>query len=175
MEIDELITNHPVKIIADDDKRYGVNVIERLSAKISIGQVPDNLETPCLEWIGYKDRAGYGKIKIEGESKSAHRVAWEASSRIELPSDVYVCHHCDNPSCINPTHMFPGTSTENNHDMMEKGRFIPAPGRPKLTEEKVKDIRDNNMTAKEAALKYPEVKIRNLRDVVAGRTWKEVK
>lgn len=127
MNFDDLIKNHPIKLIADDDPRYDARLAERMASGIEIGQKRNNLSTPCLDWTKYKDRDGYGQIKVNGVNEQAHRVAWELASRIELPSDVFVCHHCDNPACIDPTHMFPGTSTENNHDMIKKGRAVPPP------------------------------------------------
>jgi hypothetical protein len=164
----------PVKIIADDDPRYSAKVLERLSARIALGGTPEHLTTPCIEWTGSRHTAGYGTIKVEGEVKKTNRLVWEAIAGLELPKEIFVCHHCDNPGCMNPHHLFLGTNNDNNQDMFSKGRGVPPPGNPKLTEEKVRDIRTRNMSVKEAAIAYPEVKERNLREVVAGRTWKHV-
>jgi len=79
----------------------------------------------CWNFTEYKDKLGYGKVKFRGKPLLAHRVAfWITFGHI--PEGLLVCHHCDNPSCINPQHLFLGTHYENTMDAMRKGRkFIP--------------------------------------------------
>lgn len=64
---------------------------------------------------------GYGQLAIGGKHYAAHRLAYEAH-RGPIPAGAYVCHTCDNPSCVNPLHLFVGTAKDNNDDMMRKGR-----------------------------------------------------
>lgn len=75
----------------------------------------------CLEFIGRKGNGGYGVCKHEGKEWRTHRLVYYLVTGIH-PSNLFVCHHCDNPPCINPAHLFLGTSKDNHYDMMKKGR-----------------------------------------------------
>ena len=75
----------------------------------------------CIEWEGGRIPDGYGQRYIDGRPYLAHRWAWmEANGPI--PEGMCVCHHCDNPPCINPQHLFLGTQRDNVHDMFNKSR-----------------------------------------------------
>lgn len=75
----------------------------------------------CFEWTGFKVRKGYGTIKIAGKPRRVHRVAWEIENGL-IPADLFVCHKCDNPSCVNVQHLWLGTAADNAADMVNKGR-----------------------------------------------------
>ena len=82
----------------------------------------------CWVWTGGKTKkeSGYGQFGINGRMKLAHRISWKITYG-EIPkSDEYngtcICHSCDYRPCVNPTHLFPGTQTENMQDMLEKYR-----------------------------------------------------
>jgi hypothetical protein len=92
-------------------------------------QGPDD----CWPWLGCKNLKGYGNFRIGKLRYKAHRVAWELTYG-PIPECLCCCHHCDNPACVNPKHLFLGTDQDNMDDMEVKGRA-------KLTEEQVIEIR----------------------------------
>lgn len=104
--------------------------------------IPSN-DKGCMEWIGSK-RNGYGRIRINGKVISAHRLSYEINVG-KIPDGMCVCHFCDNPSCVRPSHLFIGTLKDNNRDRAKKGRTFIASGQKngnsKLTDKQVKDIK----------------------------------
>lgn len=76
----------------------------------------------CWPWTGALFRSGYGMIGIENQARRANRIAWQLTHG-EIQPGLLVCHHCDNPPCVNPTHLFLGTAQDNTNDMMRKGRI----------------------------------------------------
>jgi hypothetical protein len=76
----------------------------------------------CWEYTGARTARGYGRLGVEGHSVLAHRYSWELTHGTKLSPDVLVCHHCDNPCCVRPDHLFLGSSADNNRDMAAKGR-----------------------------------------------------
>lgn len=98
-------------------------------------------DSGCLEWMGDKDRNGYGKMwvrEVPGKRKmQAHRWAYEHFIG-PIPDSLLVCHRCDNPSCVTPEHLFLGTHQDNRIDCVRKNRHNV---RHKLTVEIANQIR----------------------------------
>ena len=83
-------------------------------------------KTQCWEWTHALDQRGYGFIHAERGMEKAHRYSWRIHFG-EIPvgegyHGTCVCHHCDNPACVNPSHLFLGSMQDNVDDMMAKGR-----------------------------------------------------
>jgi hypothetical protein len=79
----------------------------------------------CWEWQGSRNPDGYGNVRAYRERRTlkCHRVAYELSYG-EAPSELHVLHHCDNPACVRPDHLFLGTHTDNMRDKERKGRSV---------------------------------------------------
>jgi hypothetical protein len=75
----------------------------------------------CHLWTGARNIWGYGRHKINGKTCAAHRTAWELVNG-SVPVGLLVLHHCDNPRCVNPAHLYVGTQADNMRDMMARGR-----------------------------------------------------
>jgi hypothetical protein len=79
----------------------------------------------CWLWTGTINKAGYGQITPrKGHKALAHRLSW-MMLRGDIPPGMCVLHHCDNPPCVNPEHLFIGTAKDNMQDMYRKGRARP--------------------------------------------------
>lgn len=75
----------------------------------------------CWEWHGELNERGYGRMKIGKKNKKAHRLSYEHFTGRSL-GKLLCCHTCDNPSCVNPNHLFAGTHRDNAQDCVRKGR-----------------------------------------------------
>lgn len=153
-----------------------VPLIERFWSRVVIKS-----DDECWEWIGNKSHNGYGTMAIShGVMIRAHRLSWMLCCG-DLQKDILVLHHCDNPSCVNPKHLFIGTHKDNAVDAKVKGRWTRGEksGRSKLKESDVKLIRERyknkerNLTKK--ASKEFGVSTSAIKFILYGRNWKEVK
>lgn len=94
------------------------NPIEYFFKMISSTSNPNN----CWEWTGKKDQDGYG-IFYYKRSIKAHRYSIELYDR-KIPEGFLACHKCNNPSCVNPDHIYIGTHQQNMDDKKQKYRNI---------------------------------------------------
>ncbi len=92
---------------------------------VFLRRLVDETERPrmgCWTFLGQWKRSDrYGRMQIDGLITYAHRIAY-ALAFGPIPADLFVCHHCDNPQCVRPDHLFLGTQADNVKDMWAKGR-----------------------------------------------------
>jgi hypothetical protein len=151
---------------------FSTTDIQRLQAKICF----DGL-TKCWEWLAGTDKDGYGKFWINGETLRAHRVVFTMMFG-KVPNGLCVCHVCDNPGCVNPAHLWAGTTNDNNVDKGEKNRapFGINHGRHKLPVEKVRRI----MELKAKGIGPSEIgrqvglSVGHVSNVYYGKTWNRI-
>lgn len=141
-------------------------------------------ESTCHYWSGSVDRSGYGYFKINGKTIKAHRASY-LLHKDEIPQGFFVCHSCDNPTCVNPDHLWVGTARDNNMDMTKKGRqrhpghgkdyYGPKNPNAKLSEEDLDFIVKNYKRGKaeELSKKFNVHKVTILRAVAAFRCKQE--
>ncbi len=88
-------------------------------------KVARSSDSQCWEWQANKNNNGYGLFRPGGTApkRLAHRLSFEAANG-PIPPGMFVCHKCDNPKCVNPSHLFLGDSRANVADMIAKGRKV---------------------------------------------------
>jgi hypothetical protein len=131
----------------------------------------------CWEWEGGLSTRGYGRLTVGGRKVLAHRFSYELH-RGPIPRGLFVCHHCDNPRCVNPGHLFPGTVTDNSRDMVGKGRQARAEGadnpNAKLSAAEVREgirLREAGVPRREVAGRFG-ISERMVSWITTGRSWK---
>lgn len=139
-----------------------------------------DLNSGCWLWSGAVSGCGYGVVAAKGKTLRAHRFFYEAHVG-PIPPDLFVCHKCDTPLCVNPDHLFLGTQKDNTQDALRKGRPMgtktPVHGErqhsAKLTEEDVRLIRSSGWTQMVCAA-YFGVGQNAISKIRRGVTWKHV-
>jgi hypothetical protein len=138
-------------------------------------------DNECWNWLGQTIK-GYGRISAgqRGDnSLGAHRVSWEIHNNQKIPNGMFVMHSCDNPSCVNPTHLSIGTPKDNSDDMIAKGRkkiVIPLGeknGKAIINADIVRLIRNSDLSNAKLAR---QLNVSNgcIRSVRSKRTWKHI-
>lgn len=141
--------------------------------------------TQCWLWTGASNSTRYGRMSRGAPSREivlAHRVSYELHNG-PIPNGLWVLHHCDNPPCVNPAHLFLGDQKANMQDAKAKGRAVDPPHRQgeahhsaKLTEEQVRSARRRiaaGETHASIATSYG-VSTAAISLIAMGRNWKHL-
>ncbi len=129
----------------------------------------------CWVFKGPKTDRGYGKVGHAGQTMSAHRIMFE-STHGEICDGRLVRHTCDNPPCVNPLHLVPGTDQDNSDDKVARGRHLSRSSHPraKLSESDIPKIRSliaaGNHTQREIGRMFG-VSPGTISQIKTGRGW----
>ncbi len=131
--------------------------------------------TGCHLWLGgwSKNPNGYGTYGVgsgHGRHGKAHREAWRRVNG-EIPEGMQVCHRCDTPACVNPEHLFLGTSQDNTDDKMRKGRHDAGIGNTRLRDCEVEEIRRLYGTGRVSQRMFRTTQA-NVWAIVNDKTWR---
>jgi DNA-binding XRE family transcriptional regulator len=129
----------------------------------------------CWEWTASVGSHGYGQIWDGFTNWLAHRFSYHIHHG-PIPDGLFVCHHCDNKRCVNPDHLFLGTTDENMADAVRKGRMESGEDRynSKLTEPEVLEIvaRHDAGESQSALAEDYGVSRGTINSIVAGYSWR---
>lgn len=133
----------------------------------------------CWIWTGHIDYKGYGTFRgYNGKMTKAHAFSYRLHHG-KIPRDnshfgrLFILHHCDNPPCVNPDHLFLGTNADNRADVVAKGRKV---GNSKLTWDEVREVRRLWQTTEWTQVNLGRVfnvSQATIGHIVRGNTWKE--
>ncbi len=149
--------------------------IERFWKKVDIKS-----EDECWEWLGCKDKNGYGQFRVNNKTYKSHRISWILENG-DIPENYCICHSCDNPLCCNPNHLFLGTHKDNIADRDKKGRQAIRNGikngNHKKIDQEILEIRQKYLTGlytqKDLAEEYG-VSQTQISFIVNKKQWKHI-
>jgi hypothetical protein len=135
---ENLPSDGPKKIWRGLDLKGSADFADRFWSKV-------DMLGDCWMWLAFCKSNGYGQFTLKsGKFVGAHTVSY-ALTFGPIPAGCVICHHCDNPPCVNPAHLFLGTQSDNAMDMLAKGRATRVRGTDhpsaRLTEEDIRYIR----------------------------------
>lgn len=122
---------------------------------------------------GSSDFDEYPRVNFCGKNWKLSRLVYTIYKNKSIGGKNYVMHICDNPKCVNPEHLVEGTPTENNHDMIDKGRNSAPPVNNKLTANEVAEIFNSNEDHNTLAKTYGVV-VNNIYAIKNGILWSDI-
>lgn len=137
----------------------------------SMSSVVVKKKSGCWERMLGAERSGYGRLMLGKKRFGAHRVAWILFNG-SIRGDKFVCHHCDNPRCINPKHLFLGDQHDNILDCLMKNRLASAKLRPWHVRQ-IRRLISGGWGFREIGRKYG-VSHRTISAVVHGTSWSHI-
>ena len=162
-------------------RNYPMEVLQRFWDKVQLEYLEDGSPDfeKCMMWTGGKSYSGYGQFQYgTGILYRSHRFSFECFNPDNI-TGLLICHKCDTPACVNPYHLFKGTSLDNIQDCVQKGRN--QKGRQEhtctLTEQNIYDILVDVYNKKYASVdelvEVYKVSPITIRRVLSGTTWKK--
>lgn len=133
-------------------------------------------ETDCYIWNGLRDKDGYGMFRLGNLGTKTHVVSCKLFNQ-DVPKGYCVLHHCDQPSCWRPDHLFVGTIKDNNKDKKSKGRAAKGEtsGMSKLTSIEVLEIRSlYSEHSQESLSKIFNTSQTNISSIIRRATWQHI-
>ncbi len=157
-----------------------IHLTENLVNRFYAGVIGSKQPNGCILWTKGKSTSGYGIISFRRVVQiRAHRLSY-AIFVGPFPNDLNICHRCDTPACVNPTHLFVGTHQDNVDDRQAKGRSSTRKGdRCHLSKLRaddilaIRDLRAKGFRHWEIARFYG-VKRSNIGAILKGISWKHV-
>ena len=148
--------------------------LERFWSKVQKLSGPED----CWVWTGKQDKHMYGIFTIDDKFIKAHVYAWQIYTKRPVPRGLFVCHHCDHPYCVNPHHLFIGSTQDNTADKVSKNRQAKGNriSKTKLDESRVRDMRslhEQGLSITSIAKRFT-VSFSTAHSAVHRKTWKHV-
>lgn len=134
----------------------------------------DQTDSGCWEWTGARTQKGYGRMSVDDADRYAHRLSHLLHHGD--PDESFVLHHCDNPPCVNPDHLYAGNRGDNQRDAEERGQWNERGennSQSKLSRDEAMDIRrraNGDETNASLASEY-EVSKSLVSRIKTGKRW----